>query len=85
MTSSTTSTTQAPRTRRRRERGATLVEYALMLSLVVVSALAVLQSLEDNSAEYLNETGSEIGRPMEGRDALRNRPMDPAPAWVGQP
>ncbi len=83
MTSSLASTAPVPR--RRRERGATLVGYALMMALIVVSALTVLQSFEDNSSEYLNDTGSEIGRPMEGRDSLMNRPMDPAPAWVGQP
>lgn len=48
---------------KKRERGATLTEYAFLGSLVVVASLGAITLLEDESGSYLVDTGSDIGVP----------------------
>ena len=43
------------------ERGATLVEYALIVSLMIVTSLGAIKSLERNADEYYDTTSSRIG------------------------
>lgn len=49
--------------RHRTERGATAVEYALGIALVVVVTVGAVQLLEDESGERLNDEGTTIGQP----------------------
>ena len=51
------------RSRLRGERGATFVEYALIISLVVVASLAALQSLGGNATARYRDRGQTIGEP----------------------
>lgn len=48
---------------RRGARGATVVEYALGLSFVLVATVGALSAFEDRSADALEERGSSIGTP----------------------
>ena len=63
------------------ERGATLVEYAVVFSLIVITSLMAIQSVTTESGDYLSSTGTDIGEP---REHIAN--MDPdlpdPPAWV---
>lgn len=63
------------------ERGATLVEYAMMFSLIIGATLLAIQGLTDSSGDYLSTTGDDIGEP---RDRIAD--MDPdlpdPPAWL---
>lgn len=63
------------------ERGATLVEYALLTALVVGATLVAVQSLTTNSGEYLSSTGSNIGEPREHIVDMNPDLPDP-PAWL---
>lgn len=46
-----------PRRRRRDERGAALVEYALVLGLVVIACIAVLVVIGGYVAQHLSDAG----------------------------
>lgn len=63
------------------ERGATLVEYAMLFSLIIGTTLLAIQTLTDSSGDYLSTTGDDIGQP---RDRIAD--MDPdlpdPPAWI---
>ena len=43
------------------ERGASLVEYALLVALIAVICIIALQFLGQNASESFSETGSAIG------------------------
>ncbi|MCA1692148.1 MAG: Flp family type IVb pilin [Acidimicrobiales bacterium] len=44
----------------RSERGAALVEYALLVALIAVVCIAAIQLLGDSAKDKFNEVGSEI-------------------------
>ena len=43
------------------ERGASLVEYALLVALIAVVCIAAIQILGDNAKSTFSEVGSKIG------------------------
>ncbi len=45
------------------QRGATLVEYALLVALVLGSTLVAIDTLTAESADYLSETSDNVGSP----------------------
>lgn len=55
----------SPPKRRSLQRGATLTGYALTLAVMVVVALGSMKALEDNSEDFLANTGDKIGEPRE--------------------
>ncbi len=63
------------------ERGATAVEYALILALVVVATAASIVGLRDTSGNYLSTTGESIGEPRERIADMDDDLPDP-PAWL---
>ncbi len=63
------------------ERGATLVEYALITALFVGASLGALSYLTRESGDYLVETGSSISEPREHIADMDPDLPDP-PAWV---
>ena len=65
----------------RRERGATAVEYALIMALVVVATVAAVAGLTDTSGDYLSTTGEDIGEPRERIADIDDDLPDP-PAWL---
>ncbi|MEM9563844.1 MAG: hypothetical protein AAGA93_14580 [Actinomycetota bacterium] len=65
----------------RGERGATAVEYAMILALVVGATLAAITGLTDSSGEYLSTTGDDIGEPRE-RIADMDADLPDPPAWL---
>ncbi len=46
----------------RSERGAALVEYALLVALIAVVCIAAIQLLGDSAKEKFSEVGDEISR-----------------------
>ncbi len=66
---------------RSKERGASLVEYALVFALLVVSSLLAIDSLTTRSGSYLSSTGDGIGEPREHIENMSNDLPDP-PVWV---
>ncbi len=69
---------------RRGERGATLTEYGLVVSLVVVAAFGGIMQLQDESGSYLVETGSDVGQPRE-LAAEMSPDLPEEPNWLPQP
>ena len=67
-----------------RERGATLIEYALILALLVGSTIGVILLLEDNSGSFLEQAGSDIGTPR-GLAADFGLDESATPSWLTQP
>ncbi len=65
----------------RRDRGATAVEYALILALVVGATLAAIAGLSETSGDYLSTTGDSIGEPRERIADMDDDLPDP-PAWL---
>jgi len=63
------------------QRGATLVEYALLASLVIGATLFAIQGLTDTSGTYLSTTGDDIGEPRE-RIADMDPDLPDPPAWL---
>lgn len=43
------------------ERGASLVEYALLVALIAVVVIAAITLIGNNASDTLNEVGSSIG------------------------
>ena len=72
------------RSDQRRERGATLVEYALIFALIVVSSLFAIDALTDSSGSYLSSTGNDIGQPRDHIEDMSNDLPDP-PVWITNP
>lgn len=50
-----------------KERGATLVEYALGVALITVVSLGAIQRIEDRGAERLDESDDRIAAPVDGQ------------------
>lgn len=69
---------------RRRERGASLVEYALVFALIVIGSLFAIDALTDTSGSYLSSTGDDIGEPREHIENMSNDLPDP-PTWITNP
>lgn len=63
------------------QRGATLVEYALVMALVVGGTLVAIDSLTDRSGDYLSSTGDDIGEPRQHIADMDPDLPDP-PAWL---
>lgn len=63
------------------ERGATLAEYAIILSLVVGATVLAISQLTETSGDYLSTTGQDIGEPRE-RIADMDRDLPDPPAWL---
>ncbi|MEL7157185.1 MAG: RICIN domain-containing protein [Actinomycetota bacterium] len=70
--------------RRGADRGATLSEYALIVSVVVTATIAVIALVEDQSGSYLVESGSSIGEPR-GLAADYGLADPVSPPWLTQP
>lgn len=71
------STPGRPRTGR--QRGTTLTGYALTVSLFVAVGLIAMQQLEDNSGEFLTDTGDSIGAARPDREYLATSILEPVP------
>ena len=67
--------------RQRAERGATLVEYAVVFALIVVASLFAIEALTDSSGSYLSSTGADIGAPRQHMEDMSDDLPDP-PAWL---
>lgn len=65
----------------RNERGATLVEYAIILALLVMVSLVAIEQLGNDAGVYLQETGDGIGEPRENVENLDHDLPDP-PDWT---
>lgn len=63
------------------ERGATLVEYALILALAVGATTLAITNLTDTSGQYLSTTGEDIGEPRDRIVDMDDDLPDP-PAWL---
>ncbi len=63
------------------ERGASLVEYALVLTLIVGASILAIGGLTDQSGAYLSTTGNDIGEPRE-RIADMDADLPDPPAWL---
>jgi Flp pilus assembly pilin Flp len=63
------------------ERGATLVEYAVVFSLIVIGSLLAIEMVTTESGTYLSSTGTEIGEPREHIADMDPDLPDP-PAWI---
>lgn len=61
------------------ERGTSLIEYGLVTSLFLVSALGVLSQLTDNSEDVLNDSGRDISTPRPYDEELGDSPVALAP------
>ena len=68
----------------RRERGATLAEYAIVFSLIVIGSLFAIEALTDTSSSYLSSTGTDIGTPREHIEDMSDDLPDP-PVWITNP
>lgn len=66
------------------ERGATAVEYAMALALLLLASLAAITNLTTTSGSYLSGTGDDIGQPPERIADLSPSLPDP-PSWVAGP
>lgn len=62
---------------RKNERGATLVEYGLVVALFVLVLTGAGQLLTDNAGDLLNETGADIAADPPPRDVVQDLPVTP--------
>ena len=69
---------------RRHQRGATLSEYAILASLVVVVSIGAITLLEDESGSYLEATGSDVGSPR-ALAADIDPDLPEPPPWLAVP
>lgn len=69
------------KTTNRTERGATLVEYAMLVALLVTTSLVAIDFLTDASGEVLTSTGEEVGEPRERIADIEPTRPEP-PAWL---
>lgn len=67
---------------RRSERGATLTEYSLIVAVFLTVSLAGIETLNNNSEEFLGQTGSQVGAPRQYADQAAAAPLAPPPAWA---
>lgn len=49
-----------------KERGATMVEYAIMVALIAVALIVTVQSLSSNVGNTFNKAGSALGSANNG-------------------
>jgi Flp pilus assembly pilin Flp len=63
------------------ERGATLIEYALILALFVGATALAVTNLTSTSGQYLSSTGDDIGQPRDHIVDMDHDLPDP-PAWL---
>jgi len=63
------------------QRGATLVEYAILVALLVVTSIVAIDFITAESSEYLTDTASAVGEPRERIVDIETDLPDP-PAWV---
>lgn len=63
------------------ERGATLVEYAIVLALVLGATVVAIDNMTDTAGDYLSTTGDDIGEPRE-RIANMSADLPDPPAWL---
>lgn len=68
--------------RRNRQRGASLTEYALVVSAFTAGSLGVVSSLNDSSGEFLTNTGSAIGEPRVGRENIEGVVFTTPDGWT---
>lgn len=67
---------------RQAERGATATGYALVVASLITVSIAVIQTLQTNSGEFLENTGSEIGTPRLPSDEAVTSLLPPPPAFA---
>lgn len=67
---------------RRGERGSSLTGYALVVATLIAVSLVGIESLNDNSEDFLVNTGSQIGSAREYSNIAVNAPLAPPPAWA---
>lgn len=68
--------------RAKAERGATLTGYALMVATMLTVSLAGIEILNDNSEDFLVESGSQIGQPRLYRDDAVTSVLPAPPGWA---
>lgn len=74
------------RRRFRHSRGATLVEYALILALVVVPSVGAIRKLNSNSRDYYSNASDDIGDlPQTGIDTSPDSSAPPASTTTTAP
>lgn len=67
---------------RQAERGATATGYALVVASLITVSIAVIQTLQTNSGEFLESTGSEVGTPRLPSDEAVTSLLPPPPAFA---
>lgn len=67
----------------RKERGATLTGYALLMSAIVVVSLGAIEAVNQSSQTVLGETAVSVGTPRESVSATKTGDVGSAPPWVG--
>lgn len=64
------------------QRGATLVEYALVVALLVLATISATEYLTDESAEVLADNGSQIGEPRDSAIQVTTSTLPAPPEWA---
>lgn len=64
------------------ERGASIIEYALLLSLFALAAIPAIESLQGSAATYLADTAGPIGADRAGTPTTVAVTTPDPPAWV---
>ena len=67
---------------RKAERGATATGYALVVASLITVSLAVIQTLQTNSGEFLENSGSEVGTPRLPAEDVVTSLLPPPPAFA---
>ncbi len=66
------------------ERGASLVEYAIALAVILTLSVIAIENLTGASGAYLSQTGEDIGRAPEHVADLEPSLPEP-PDWIRNP
>lgn len=69
------------RLERKKSRGATATEYAMLVALLVGATLVAIDGLTDTSGSYFSSTGDDIGEPRE-RIANMDPDLPDPPDWL---
>lgn len=64
------------------DRGATLIEYALMVALMVVAVVVAVEYLTDESSSVLADNGSQIGQPRDYGVRASTTTLPAPPGWA---